>query len=237
MNAGRDVERLVSGWLVEEAAARSPDRLLDSTRRALVRTNQRRLAAAWREPMYISPLRLAGMAAVLVVGVIGGAVLGRMSVPSGVGGPIGSPTPTPAATVAATDDFATARAAYRAARDAICTRYGAELNPLKDGFALLYDEALTVAERAAIVDDLRTFVERAESMTVELGDLDPPAELVAGHAANVANFENIHRLIREMLVRLAADDLAGAELFDVATNPINEEVLKFEQDVALMNCP
>lgn len=235
MNAGRDVERLVSAWLVEEAAGRSPDRLLDSTRRSLVRTNQRRFAAAWREPMYISPLRLAGMAAVLVIGVIGGAVLGRMTLPSGAGGP--GDTPTPAPTVAATQDPASARAAYRAARDAICARYGAELNPLKQDFERLYEPTLTKAERAAIVEDLRTFVERAESMAGELGGLEAPGDLVAGHAANVANFENMHLLIREMLARFAVDDLAGAELFDLATNPINEEVLQYEQDVALLNCP
>ena len=45
MNAGRDVERLIADWLAEEAAVRSPDRVLAEARRTVLTTPQRRLAA------------------------------------------------------------------------------------------------------------------------------------------------------------------------------------------------
>ena len=183
--------------------------------------------------MYISPLRLAGMAAVLIVGVVGGALLGRVTAPSGAGGPGATTDPSPAPSA----DAGPTEASYRAARNAICLRYSGQLEPMKEQFGRLYDEGLTAAERDAIAATLTTFVGSAEAMVRELGDLEPPTSLVAKHAANVTNYENMNRLIRQLLARLAVDDLAGAELFDLATNPINEQVLQYEAEVVLTNCP
>jgi hypothetical protein len=74
MNAGRDVERLIADWFVEEAVLRAPDRVLTDAGRAIDRTKQRRLHAAGRTiQMPVSP-RLA-TAAVLGVLVVGGALL------------------------------------------------------------------------------------------------------------------------------------------------------------------
>jgi hypothetical protein len=105
VNAGRDVERLIADWFVEEAVVRAPDRVLEEAGWVVDRTKQRRFGAARRAIPMSAPLRLA---AAVVIGVIaiGGALLllGRAGEPN-VGGPPASPSPTssaPASIAAAT---------------------------------------------------------------------------------------------------------------------------------------
>ena len=59
MNAGHDVERLISDWLASEAPVRAPDRVLESAGNVIDRTKQRRFAAAWRERFMQLTLRRA----------------------------------------------------------------------------------------------------------------------------------------------------------------------------------
>ena len=89
MNAGRDVERLITDWLAEEAPPGAPDRLLESARQAITRTSQRRFGANWRDTMNTTLARLVaiGAAAALTVGVV--VWLGRPNGPS-----IGQASPT-----------------------------------------------------------------------------------------------------------------------------------------------
>jgi hypothetical protein len=77
MNAGPDVERLIAGWLAEEAPGRAPDRILESAGRVIDRTNQRRfgvvvrdLRVPWRPRTMMDRLAVAAMAAVLVIGTV-----------------------------------------------------------------------------------------------------------------------------------------------------------------------
>jgi hypothetical protein len=96
MNAGRDVERLIADWFVEEAVLRAPDRVLDAAGRAIDRTMQRRSGAAWRAIAVTSPFRLAAVAAVFGVLLVGGAFLllkpslGTVATPPS---PTAAPTP------------------------------------------------------------------------------------------------------------------------------------------------
>ncbi len=93
MNAGPDVERLLSDWLDEEAPARAPDRILLTASDRLDHTRQWRFGVAWRFiPMNGNVFRVAA-AAVIGVLVLGGAYY----LFGGGGGPdIGAPaTPTP----------------------------------------------------------------------------------------------------------------------------------------------
>lgn len=67
MNAGRDVERLIADWLVEESPRRAPDRILGHAADVIDRTKQRRLGVAWRPaPMFSNRLAMAGVVVVLV---------------------------------------------------------------------------------------------------------------------------------------------------------------------------
>jgi hypothetical protein len=69
MNAGPDVERLIAGWLQEEAPGRAPDRILELAGRTIDRTHQRRFAA-WRPTTMFDRLAVAGVSAVLAIGVL-----------------------------------------------------------------------------------------------------------------------------------------------------------------------
>ncbi|HEX5012893.1 MAG TPA: hypothetical protein VFV72_01950 [Candidatus Limnocylindrales bacterium] len=97
MNAGRDVERLIADWFVEEAVLRAPDRILEDAGRVVDRTKQRRFGAAWRNPFMSAPLRVAA-AAVLGVLVLGGALIIFKPWSAPVGGPT---SPPPSATPSA----------------------------------------------------------------------------------------------------------------------------------------
>ena len=90
MNAGRDVERLIAGWLSEEAPGRAPDRILDAAGRVIDRTNQRRFVVAWRLPTMNPLARLAAVAVVAVVAVGGALFILNESGPS-----IGNASPPP----------------------------------------------------------------------------------------------------------------------------------------------
>ena len=229
MNAGRDVERLIAGWLVDEAAGRAPDRVLDAARRSIDRTPQRRFIAAWREPMYVSPTRIALMAAALVVAVVGGAALGRVTAPGGSGAPV--PTATPSASQA--DPMVQ----YRADRDEICERYVAATEPLRPQFEDLYNPEDTAADRAPKIAALDAFARQFDLMIVELTQLKAPPQIAADHAASVARYEAVGSLIHGIVARLNAGDLAGAESLDLGTNPINAEIEAFETRQELVACP
>jgi hypothetical protein len=229
MNAGRDVERLISTWLTEEATDRSRDRVLAAVRQAVDRMPQRRFGAAWREPMYVSPTRLAVMAATLVVAVVGGAFFGRISAPRGSGAP--APTETPSGSPR--DPLIE----YRADRDEICERYVAATDPLRPQFEELYDPEETAAERAPKIAALDAFAAQYDLMVNELAALTAPPQIAGEHAASVARYDAVGSMIHGIVERLNAGDLAGAESLDLATDPIGLEIERFETNQVLVGCP
>ena len=95
MNAGRDVERLIANWLIEEAVQGAPDRVLDVARDAISHTRQRRLVVAWGDEMNLTLARAAGIAAVVTVFVAGALWLGGRTSSIGPSAPTPSPTAIP----------------------------------------------------------------------------------------------------------------------------------------------
>ncbi len=91
MNAGPDVERLLSDWLVEEAPAGAPDRMVLAATNRIDHTMQRRFGAA-RRPLPMNPPVRVAAAAVIGVLLLGGAY--TSSVAEGV--PTSAPRPHPA---------------------------------------------------------------------------------------------------------------------------------------------
>jgi hypothetical protein len=230
MSAGRDVERLISSWLIEEATDRSRDRVLAAVRQAVDRMPQRRFGAAWRDPMYVSPTRLAVMAAALVVALLGGAAIGRMTAPAGGSG---GPAPTDSPSGSTRDPLVQ----YRADRDAICERYLAATDPLRPQFEDLYNPEETAAERAPKIAALDAFADQYDLMVSELAALAAPVEIAADHAATVARYDAVGSLIHGVVGRLNAGDLAGAQSLDLATDPIAREIERFETNQVLVGCP
>ena len=82
MNAGRDFERLIADWLIEEAVPRAPDRVLDGARRVIDETRQRRTPGpGWLRPQLGPAWRLSASAAAVIVliGAITLVALGNLS--------------------------------------------------------------------------------------------------------------------------------------------------------------
>ena len=228
MNAGRDVERQISAWLTDEATDRSRDRVLAAVHQAVERMPQRRFGAGWRDPMFVSPSRLALMAAALVVAVLGGAMIGRMSAPGGSG----APAPTPTGSPVPGDPLLQ----YRLERNTICNRYFSEAESFKVRLPNLYSDDLSDEERAEKVDALEQVRRLLGAQAAELAALDPPAQIASLHARSVAQFEDINRLIDESLRLLGEGNLAGAEAVDLATDPIAAEIGSFEEAFELAPC-
>jgi hypothetical protein len=231
MNAGRDVERLISNWLTEEATDRSRDRVLATVHQTIEHTPQRRFRVAWREPMYVNPLRLAGMAAVFTVAVIGAALVGRATAPGGAGGP---PSPGPSSSEAASGS---SLEDYRAARNEICLSYSAQMNPLKPQIVGLTEPGTPADDRAVNVQAMTDIITLNEAMTAELSRLVPPTALEADHLVQITDYQHMSALLRQELERVAAADYAGALALDLATNPLSQDIGRFENANHLSHCP
>ena len=143
MNAGPDVERLISSWLHEEAPGRAPDRILEAAGRTIDRTHQRRFAAGRRDSMF----GLRGLAAAAAIGAL--VVAGAFYVTRPSLGP--GDQPTPSISIAPTPIAST----------------GSGADPLQVGMyigptlqvadiveALNADSTLTTTQRTRIIDEL-----------------------------------------------------------------------------------
>ena len=231
MNAGRDVERQISEWLAVEAATGAPDRVVHETRRLVNSTGQRRFLAAWREPMYLSPIKLAAVAAALAVAVGGGFLLGRSSSSLGPAAPATTMPATPAPSAA------TSLESFRSARNEICVRYASLADPYKDAYLGAFDPGVSPTELASKVEALRQLRIQVNRMLGELQELPVPAEIAAEQAVALANQDSVNRLIAQTIDRFVANDLAGAEALDLATNPNARQIENFEKRYSLTNCP
>jgi hypothetical protein len=231
MIAGPDVERLISDWLIEEAPAHAPERVLDETTRTIDRTTQRRFGAAWREPMILTSSTLLTAAAIVLIAVVGAGVLGRMTAATGVGTlPAGS-------LVSSLSPSAPTIESYRAARDAICARYGATGEPFKSQLPGIYDARTPSGQRSSKIDALTQFLRLSQSMAAELAKLTAPPQVAADQAADVAHFQEINLLIAQELPLLGAGQLAQAQAIDQSTNPLSKQIGTFESRYGLAACP
>jgi hypothetical protein len=229
MSAGRDVEELISSWLVEEAASGAPDRVLESTRHVVIRTKQRRFAAIWRQEMF-SPIRALAMTAALVVALIGGAFVGRVTAPTDPGAAAPSPGPSVSA-------IGPSLAEYRTARSAICGNYVAQIGSVAGKSDGVFSAATAEADRPAKFQAMTQVVTLSEALAEELGALQAPPQLVAEHAANVSDLQAINSIYRNALRLVERGDFVGAHALDLATNPLFDKFRRFETRNSLVGCP
>ena len=233
MNAGRDVERLIADWLVQEAPARAPDRILGEAGRQIDRTKQQRFAAAWREPMIISMGRLVAAAAIFILAVVGAGWIGRASAP-GVGGPGPTPVSTPSASPSPTQPTV---ASYRSARDAICNAAIAQGQQNNDAFSNPYDPGQTAAERNAKADALQHIVDFGQTLRAQISAIPVPPEMASDLSAYLARGEDNQAILEQEIVLLRAGKYSEAQQVDLLTDPINRVAEQFEQKYGLAPCP
>jgi len=236
VNAGRDVERLISGWLAEEAPEHAPDRILAAAGRAIDRTTQRRWRAAWKEPTMSSTARWVAAAAVLVVAVAGAAWIGRST--AGVAAPAPTASPSPAATPTASPSGSSAAtlATYRAARDAYCTPANNQLITLNNQGGRL-NPAGSAADRAAMIGILQQTVALGDDEVAHLTALEPPASMAVDHAADVVHHQDSLAILREVLALMQAGKVTEANAVAEATVTLSSSEQAYEARYGLAACP
>jgi hypothetical protein len=103
MSVREDSDQAIAAWLRDEARDGAPERLLASTRDRLEHTHQRRpLWPAWRFSTMTTPVRVAAVAAIIVIAVAAGLlILPRLSGPGTLPSGSASPPQSPPGSAAA----------------------------------------------------------------------------------------------------------------------------------------
>lgn len=232
MNAGRDVERLISTWLVEESPGRAPDRILGNAARTIDRTRQRRFLAAWREPVSIGLRGFAAMAAVLILAVAAAAWIGRSTASNGTA-PTETPTSSPASTAAGVS-----LAQYRAARNAICDAAWPQRQAFDDRIGDgLTDPATPAGDRAT---KLSAFIEEIafqQSLANQLHSLAIPPELHTDEAVVWGQVQSAFAIIEQEIALIQQGKFAEADAVDQTTGPLSSAAEAYESKYDLKPCP
>jgi hypothetical protein len=225
MNAGRDVEQLIANWLTEESPGRAPDRVLAGAATTIDHTKQRRLGVDWREPVTLSLRTLAAVAAVVVLALAGAAMVGRSTAV------VGGPGPSSTSAIPGSSPTGAALAAFRAARNAICTPALARLKPLNDQLGV---KDLPASEQAAVLDQI---VNLGTETDDALATLQAPPELAAEQVADVTHHRDSILLIAQARDLLRANKIAEANALDDATGMLSHLEEEFAHKYALGDCP
>ena len=223
----------IADWL-EADPDHAPPEVLRTVESAVPSIPQRRvLRLPWRNLSMNRPVLVLATVGLLAMLGIGAVTVG--SRPS-------TTTPTPAVTKAPAAVEASASpvvngAAYATARDAICKAAVTEAEPIKARYMPLYEPGSTDAQRSDAIVAVREFAVLADGFVAELAAMDVPPELVAEHAASVANYRDILILIRESLKHHDKGQTAEALAVDLATNGIAAQINSFELRHGLIACP
>jgi len=224
MNADADVERSIAHWLAEESPGRAPDRILANAGSVIDRTQQRRFAVAWREPVTISMRGLALVAAFVVIVVIGAGFVGRSTATVGT-----QASPSPEQTVASgpTAHVATL-AEYKAARDAICAALFRQSIP---------PDVDPVTDPNGEIAVLQTVIARGTSEINQLSALDVPPEMMADNVEALQVGKDTIALIQHMVDLIHDGKADQIGVVDQATAPLSAQGEAFERKYGLAPCP
>jgi hypothetical protein len=232
MSEDKRFERGARSWL-EEGPVRAPERAIEEALATIESTPQERdLRVPWRMPVMSVPVRLAAVA-LLVALAAGGTFFVAGALPDT------SPTVTPVPAVASPSPDAAAdpMAWYRAARNDICNAAMIAKDPLAERYAKVTDPAASETERADALEALKELVVLNDGVADQLASIDVPPEFVAEHATNLAQFQDITTLIREVVALLEAGNLADAGAVDRATDPIGRQIEAWETQNRVFPCP
>jgi hypothetical protein len=232
MTDDRSLERAARSWL-EEGPTQAPDRPVDAALSRIQTTRQERGSLVpWRLPTMSTPARV--LAAAALVAVVGFGAIVAITRP--LPGPGSTPSPMHTTTVSAAPTQ-TSIEAYRAARDELCIGMRSPAGQLRTRVLLVWDGSITAAQRADWIDALRSYGGLYDVLITNLGELEPPAELVQEHATNIADFQTIRAMIATTADHLEAGEDALAQAVDAATDPIGQRIKQWEIDNGLAICP
>jgi hypothetical protein len=218
VNAGRDVERLIATWLVEESPERAPDRILANAAGTIDRTRQRRFLAAWREPVSIGLRGFAAMAAVLILALIGAAWIGRSTASVGTG-------PSQAPATSATSAGVTL-AQYRAAFAAVCASITRPPDPGPS------------PSPAELVAFLQATIAMGNDEAARFEALQPPPDLVTDHLANIQTLKDVLALLNHEIELIQANKVDEVATVDESTGSLNRSREQFAAKYGLSTaCP
>jgi len=190
----------------------------------------------------MTPLTRLATIGVIAAAAIGGSLFLLGRAPSVGVDPTPSPVPSVTATVPATAEPSgtpdpSNMAAFRTARDFICTHAAVEADPLKERFVGIFDGSLTQAQRDDWIAALESFAAIQGDAIDEIAALTPPAEIVDANAENITVFRDMNARILAIAAHLRAGDDASALEVDTSTNHLNDLISDFEVRNGLVRCP
>ena len=231
MNDEQRFDRTARTWL-EDGPTRAPDRPVAAALTEITTTSQERdLRVPWRFTHMPMLLRVA--VAAIAIAVIGGGALFLLRDPGlpGVGvQPTVSPSPSPSATAMTVE-------AYVAARNAICDQAVSDTDPLRPRFLGVFDGSLSDSQRADWVAALEAFIARGAVTIEELDRLEPPAALAEGDAEIVQAYRDQLENVQAVLDGLRDGRDADAYAADMASEPVNDRITRWERQHVLHHCP
>jgi len=234
MSEDRRFERDARAWL-ELGPTDAPDRVVEAALIEIDSTSQERdFGVPWRLPIMSMTSRVAAAAIVVVVAVGVTFVFFR---PSASG--VGSPSPSPQLSVAptATEVSGVTIAAFKSARDAICSAGLSAKAPLAARYAKLFESTASDADRADALAALDEFIALGKSVTDQLEALQPPLSIATEQTANVTQYRDVLTLLRYESKLLHAGDAASGQAVDLSTDEFSRQISAWERSYNFNDCP
>jgi hypothetical protein len=232
MTDDRSLERAARSWL-DEGPTRAPDRPVDEALARIQTIRQERdLRVPWRTQPMMS--RLAMAAAVALVVVVGAVAFGPLVSNLGPGA---SQSPSvPPTTAAPTAAGSGALGAYRTARNQICMTAVQAFTDNND-LVGLYDASTPPDRRTIVNANAQAIADAIAVMARDLAELQPPAELLEAHIADVARAEDQAAIFAAQVQLLGDGRFSDAAAQEVAMEAASNLRKPFETEHNLFNCP
>ncbi|TAL06388.1 MAG: hypothetical protein EPO00_11180 [Chloroflexota bacterium] len=128
-------------------------------------------------------------------------------------------------------------AAFKLARDAICTEAQSTNARLAPRYRKIIDPAATAAEFTDGIAALGDFVTLSSQTTDQLAQLAVPPGLEQGQAVNLAQYRDIVAILQHELELLNAGEFADAKAVDLSTDAISRQISAWEAEYGFLNCP
>jgi hypothetical protein len=226
MTDDRSLERAARSF-IEDGPTRAPEHAVDRALLVIETTSQERDLRILGRFSNMNPITRLAAAAVVVALVIGGALFAlRPSSDVGVTSTPSSPGSSAAGPSAS--DATAALAAYRTARDAVCT-------PLSSASPI--PGADPKVDPSGAVAALRAVVSRGTDEVNRLQAIQAPPDIAAEHLANVQTLRDVLALLGHEIDLIQTGKVDESITVDEATGSLSNLFQQFEAKYGLQPCP